>query len=260
MNEYDRMDAELYDTYATGIEGDLDFYLEEATKAGSPVLELGCGTGRILIPIAQAGIDIVGLDRSQKMLSIAKGKIAGLPPETRNHIQLREGDMRDFSLDQRFNLVLIPFRAFLHLLTSEDQRLALGRIREHLVEGGLLALNIFDPSISIIAAHMGSLGQARKKIAEFNHPASGNKVIQWDTRRYDLENQIIYEYFIFEELDEKGSKQSTTYSPLKLRFLYRFEMQYLLELSGFKVEALYGDFQRGPFRHGKEQIWIARKS
>jgi len=259
MIEYDRIDAELYDTYATGIEGDLDFYLEEAKNAGSPVLELGCGTGRILIPIAQAGIDIMGLDRSTKMLSIAEEKITHLPGEIQNRIQLIQGDMRDFSLDRSFNLILIPFRAFLHLLTSEDQRLALKRIHEHLVEGGLLALNIFDPCLSIIAAHMGSLGQARKKITEIKHPASGNKVIQWDSRKYDLENQIIDEYFIFEELNEDGIVQSTTYSPLKLRFIYRYEMQYLLELSGFKIEALYGDFQRRPFRHGGEQVWLARK-
>jgi len=259
MVEYERMDAELYDSYATGLEGDLDFYLEEAKKAGSPVLELGCGTGRILIPIAQAGLDVVGVDRSQKMLSIARDKISILPPETQNHIQLLYGDMRDFSLDRRFNLVLIPFRAFLHLLTPEDQRLALGQIHEALVDGGLLALNIFDPSISIIAAHMGHLGQARKKIGEFTHPISGNKVIQWDSRRYDLEDQIIHETFIFEELDEKGAVQSTTYNPLTLRFLYRFEMQHLLELAGFKVEALYGDFKRGPFQHGREQVWVARK-
>jgi SAM-dependent methyltransferase len=259
MMEYDRLDAEFYDTYATGIEGDVAFYLEEAKKAGTPVLELGCGTGRILIPIAQAGVDIVGLDRSTKMLSIAREKISSLPREIQSHIQLMEGDMRDFSLGRCFNFILIPYRAFLHLLTSEDQRVALKRIHEHLVEGGLLALNIFDPSIRIIASHMDSLGQARKKIGEFSHPVTGNKVIQWDSRRYDLENQIIDEYFIFEELSEAGVVQSTTYSPLKLRFIYRYEMQYLLELSGFKIEALYGDFQRGPFRHGGEQVWLARK-
>jgi hypothetical protein len=167
--------------------------------------------------------------------------------------------MRDFSLNRQFNLVLIPYRAFLHLLTSEDQRLALKQIHAHLVEDGLLALNIFDPSIDIIANHMGHLGGARKKIGEFLHPITGNKVIQWDTRRYELHNQTVDSYFIFEELDEEGRVQSTIYSPLKLRFLYRFEMQYLLELSGFKVEALYGDFQRGPFRHGREQVWLARK-
>ncbi len=257
--EYDRLDAEFYDTYATGIEGDVVFYLEEAKKAGAPVLELGCGTGRILIPIAQAGIDIVGLDRSTKMLSIANEKILDLPGETQRRIQLVEGDMRVFSLGQRFTLILIPYRAFLHLLTSEDQRLALRRIHEHLIDGGLLALNIFDPSISIIAAHMGSLGQSRKKIGEFSHPVTGNKVIQWDSRRYDLANQTIDEYFIFEEISDEGVVQSTTYSPLKLRFIYRYEMEYLLELSGFKIEALYGDFQRGPFQHGGEQVWLARK-
>jgi ubiquinone/menaquinone biosynthesis C-methylase UbiE len=260
MKEYDRLDAALYDYYSGGLEGDVEFYVEEAQKAGSPVLELGCGTGRIVIPVAEAGIDIVGLDLAPAMLQIARDKVAALPPETQRRIELVEGDMRDFSLGRRFRLITIPYRAFLHLMTPEDERRALTCIREHLADDGLLVLNNFDPRLDIIAAHFGSLGSALKTVSEFIHPQSGHRVVVWDTRQYDPGQQTIEQYFVFEELDEEGRVLSKTYVPLTLRYLYRYEMQYLLELCGYQVEALYGDFARGPFRYGREQIWVARRA
>lgn len=97
MKEYDRKDALFYDYYSTGIPGDVEFYAQEAINAGSPVLEIGCGTGRILIPIAKEGISITGLDRAPSMLAILRNKIATLERETQSRIELVEGDMRDFS-------------------------------------------------------------------------------------------------------------------------------------------------------------------
>jgi len=259
MEEYDRADARFYDCHSTGLEGDVRFYVEEARRAGSPVLELGCGTGRILIPTAQAGIDIVGLDRAPSMLAIARKKIAEVGHETQRRIELVEGDMRTFWLDRRFSLVTVPYRAFLHLLTSEDQRRALERIREHLTDGGRLVFNVFDPRLDIIAGHFGPLGSGLKKEMEFFHPETGNRVVVWDTRQYDPERQMIEQYWVFEEVDPEGRVVAKSYAPLTLRYVYRFEMQYLLELCGYRIEALYGDFQRGPFRYGGEQVWVARK-
>jgi SAM-dependent methyltransferase len=260
MGEYDRADAAFYDSYSTGTEGDLPFYVEEARKAGAPVLELGCGTGRILIPTAEAGLTVTGLDRAPSMLAVARQKIARLDDELQRRITLVEGDMRTFSLGKRFNLVMIPFRAFLHLLTVEDQRQALGRIREHLVHGGHLVLNIFDPRLDVIVIQQGLVGTAQKKMDEFVHPETGRRVVIWDTIQYDLERQVLEEERIFEEVDGDGKMVSRTYNTLILRFIYRYEMQHLLELCGFQVEALYGDFQRGPFRAGGEQVWVARRS
>jgi SAM-dependent methyltransferase len=260
MSDYEQADAALYDLRATGLEGDVPFYVEEAQKAGAPVLELGCGTGRVLIPVAQAGVNIVGLDLSAPMLDIAHRKVAALDATTQSRIQLLEGDMRRFSLGQRFRLAMIPFRAFLHLLTPEDERQALECIREHLTDDGLLIFNIFDPRLDTIAAHSGPFGTALKKVSEFIHPETGRRFAVWDTRQYDAERQVISQYFIYEELDDEGRVVSKTYAPLTLRYIFRYEMQHLLELCGYKVEALYGDFRRGPFRYGGEQIWVARKT
>jgi hypothetical protein len=167
--------------------------------------------------------------------------------------------MRRFSLGRRFKLAMIPFRAFLHLLTPEDERQALECIRDHLADDGRLVLNIFDPRLDVIAAHSGPFGTALKKVNEFIHPETGHRLVVWDTRQYDTERQVITQYFVHEELDDEGRVISKTYAPLTLRYIYRYEMQYLLELCGYEIEALYGDFRRGPFRYGGEQIWVARR-
>ncbi len=260
MKEYDRKDALFYDHYATGVPGDVEFYAAEARRAGSPVIELACGTGRVLIAVAEAGVEIVGLDRAPSMLTLARDKVAKLPAETRRRIELVQGDMREFALGRKFKLAMIPYRAFLHLLTPDDQRRALCCIRDHLVDGGKLVLNNFDPRLETIVAHRGSLGSALKLDSEFVHPETGHRVLVWDTRQYEPEEQMIRQYFVFEELNGKGQVVAKTYTPLVLRYLYRYQMQYLLELCGFEVEALYGSFDRGPFRYGGEQIWIARRT
>ena len=251
MSEYDRTDAGIYDRFSTGLDGDEAFYVEEAVKAGGPVLEIGCGTGRITIPIAEAGVPIVGLDRAPAMLEVARRKIAGLPEETRQRIQTVEGDMRSFDLDRRFPLAIMPYRAFLHMMTADDQRQALMQIREHLADGGRLVFNVFDPSIEIIAAYMKPLGGAISHMGSFTHPETGRRVMVSDTRKYNPQEQTLEEHRFFEEVDDEGRVISKTTTPVYLRYVHRFEMQYLLELCGYEVEALYGDFNRGPFQHGQ---------
>ncbi len=260
MDEYNQADSVFYDHYSTGLEGDVQFYVEEAQRAGDPVLELGCGTGRILIPIAQSGIQIIGLDRAPAMLALARRKVANLNTETQHRIHLDAGDMRKFSLPQRFSLITVPYRAFLHLLTPKDQRQALECMHSHLTPNGRLIFNIFDPHLETITAHLGPLGAVFKKDTEFLHPDTGHRIIAWEARQYDLEHQILEQSIVFEELDSAGRMLSRTHTSLALRYVFRYEMRHLLELSGFKVEAFYGDFQRGPFRYGGEQIWVARKA
>lgn len=259
MTAYDQFDALLYDHHASGLEGDIGFYVEEAKQAGSGILELGCGTGRILVPTAQAGVPIIGLDRAPAMLALAEQKLAALPPAVRDRVSLIQADMRDFRLDAALQLITVPYRAFLHLLTLKDQRRTLACIHRHLAPRGRLILDIFDPDIETLAAHSGPLGPVLKQDRIFQHPHTGRRVISWEARRYDLERQLLEQSTVFEEVDTEGRSLSRTHRSLTLRYVFRYEMRHLLELAGFRVEALYGDFQRGPFSHGGEQIWIARK-
>lgn len=145
--------AEFYDSVVPYRERqDVNFFVEMAQRSGGPVLELGCGTGRVLIPTAKSGIEIVGLDASPLMLSVCREKLLSDSKDVRSKVTgLVQGDMRTFELGRKFSLVTIPFRPFQHLLTVEDQISCLENIRKHLVAGGKLVLDIFNPSLPHLA-------------------------------------------------------------------------------------------------------------
>jgi SAM-dependent methyltransferase len=256
--DYQGERAVLYDHVATGVEGDVAFYVEEAMTSGSPVLELGCGTGRILVPVAENGVAIVGLDASADMLGIARAKLAACRADVRQRARLVRADMRDFELPERFRLVAIPYRAFLHNLDVEDQLRTLERAREHLTTDGRLILNMFDPSVRLLAAGRSSRPLHDDK--EIRHPRTGNRVVVREDFRYDLARQLVDGAFDYDELDAGGRVVRTTHAPLTLRYVFRYEMEHLLARAGFRVEALFGDFQRERFRPGGEQIWVARRA
>lgn len=246
--------VQLYDSYTLGLPGDIEFYVEEAIQADGPVLELASGTGRILLPIARAGIEITGLDLSSAMLDLTRHKLAAEPVEVQQRVTLVEGDMSDFELGRRFQLITVPFNSFLILEGPAQHRAALTCIRRHLEPGGRLVFNIFDPSIPIISAYQG-LGGLVRQSRHFEH--EGRTFLFSDTRTYRLAEQVAEVSFIFEELNETGAVIHKWVDFLRLRYIFRYEMQYLLELCGFQVLALYGDHHRGEFRHGAHQVWVA---
>lgn len=255
------LDAELYDiVYGEYIE-DIGFYVDEARKADGPCLELGCGTGRITIPIAEAGVSITGLDVSKPMLARARRKVASLPDEIRQRITIDEGDMRTFRLDQSFALITVPFRAFLHLMQVSDQMIALRNIYRHLRPGGHLVLNFFDPSLEYIVAHSGPIGGALHATGEsFVDPRTGRMLVEWATIQYTQHLQRIDQYFIYDEIDARGRVIGRHYRSLQMRYCFRWEFEHLLHRCGFEVAALYGTFNRQPVtRAGQELIWVARR-
>ena len=207
-------------------------------------------------------VTVVGLDKSPAMLSRARKKIAQAP-RSDSAAHRAGGGRHAFGsrLDRLFDLVIIPFRSFLHLMTPADQRQALGRIREHLADDGRLVFNIFDPRLDMIASHLGHRGHTLEKERELTHPETGRQVVEWVRRRYDAANgRRSRRKRILEELEAGGHVVARTHAPLKLRWIYRYEMEHLLELSGLAVEALYGGFEREPFRQGGEQVWVARRA
>ena len=257
MNEF--YDPELYDARVQPPPGDVEFYVElarEAHTSGRPVLELASGTGRIAIPIAREGIDIVGLDASPAMLGRAREKSEGL-----SNVRWVEGDMRAFELPERFGLAFIALRSFQHLLTVDDQRSCLRCIHQHLADGGRLAINIFNPNILRIGqALRDGQGTLQRRGLSFTHPRSGRTTERWESVAYDHARQEFDVTFIDEELGEGGVVASRVYRGLHLRYLFRFEMEHLLTQAGFEVEALYGDFARSAFTDtSPEMVWLARR-
>ena len=244
LEMYTKEKAFLYDSYLKGIEGDKEFYVQEALKSGGgPVLEIGCGTGRILLPIKEAGVDIMGLDNSGDMLNILKSRKGG------DKIRLIEGDMRIFSLGEKFSLILIPYNAFLYNLTIKDQIQTLRNIRKHLLPHGRLIINIFDP-----AQNLSWIDGVPHFQQEFIHPSTGNKVVVWYSGEIHPNNQELKSYFIFKELDKDSRVAKEIYCPFHVKYIYRYEMSHLLSLCSYKVLNYYGDFYRSPT--GKEQVWI----
>jgi SAM-dependent methyltransferase len=149
-NEY-VVGADLYDyvgAYRT--RPDVGFFVDLAREAGGPVLELGCGTGRVLIPTSHAGIDVTGLDLSPQMLAVCRRKLQDESDAVRSRVHLIQGDMRRFDLSRQFRLVTIPFRPFQHLIEVEDQLACLDCIRRHLDDDGKLVVDVFNPSLTAL--------------------------------------------------------------------------------------------------------------
>ena len=245
--------ADIYDTVYSYVREDIPFYLEEAADADGPVLELGCGTGRVAIPIAQSGIETVGIDSSAAMLDVARGKARrlGLGDDS---LRLVLADMRDLSLDRQFALAIIPFRGFLALMTVEDQRRTLTRVREHLAPGGRLAFNIFVPDLNMLLRE----GDTPYHVRDVTDPESGATHVLWEQSSFDNHNQIVSTRLIVEELDASRTVVRRTYRDFQLRYAYRWEVYHLLVACGFEVVELYGDFDRSPFDESStEMVWVA---
>lgn len=236
---------------------DIDFFVETALAAGGPALEVGCGTGRVLLPCARAGVPIVGLDVSRPMLDVLRQKLAAEPDAVRARVRVVEGDMRRFDLGERFACALLPFRSFQHMLTPADQRAALRRVKAHLQPGGLMVLDLFNPSIPML----GDPAWGRYPISEpeFTMP-DGRRV----TRSYrvvdrDYANQRQNVEFILDVVHPDGRTEHHA-EAFTIRYLFRYEAEYLLECEGFGVEAIYGSYGRALFgaTYPGELILVAR--
>jgi ubiquinone/menaquinone biosynthesis C-methylase UbiE len=256
---FDAEEAAAYDHEPWQMREDIAFYVglaEGAKAAGDPVLELACGTGRVTIPIAKAGCDVTGLDNSPAMLDIARRKAAAEGVS----IEWVQGDMRSFKLDLRFGLILIPYRSFLALLTIEDQKACLRSVYEHLLPGGRFALNFFNPSIVMIADWQTQRAGALQRLASLDDKAAGKRREYWQSNSYRTADQILEHLRVIEELAPDGTVSSRRYRTLVLRYLFRYEMEHLLSLTGFEVENLYGWFDERPFTDdSSEMVWVARK-
>ena len=165
-------DGDVYDLVADQIPYGLDFYVGLARKADGPVLDVACGTGRILLPCLQAGVDIEGLDLFEPMLAKLRAKAAALNLSPRLH----QSDMSDFSLPRRYALVMVPFNAFIHNMTQEAQISCLQRCREHLLPAGKLVFDTFFPSLEIIGA------PAKHARAGRGDAASADRIADADVR------------------------------------------------------------------------------
>jgi len=235
---------------------DVEFFVNFAQQSGGPIFEVGCGTGRVLIPTARAGIPITGFDLSDHMLEVCRQRLKDEPREVQDQVTLIQGDMRDFSLGKTFSLVTTPFRPFQHLLTVEDQVSCLTSIHRHLEPGGVLILDIFNPSFEALTAD--NLGEEIGQEPEFTTP-EGTRVLRFDKIiSRDLVSQIIQVELIYYLTHPDGQKERLVHA-FPLRYLFRFEAEHLLSRCGFEVKEVYSDYQKNPlgFTYPGELIFVA---
>ena len=251
-NEFDF--AEYYD-FDHSFTFDIDFYLDYARQCGSPILELACGTGRLTIPLAQAGLTIHGLDISHNMLAICRQKVGEQRLDDRVH--LSHADMADFDLPQKeFALTFIALRSFMLLLTQAEQRACLQHVFDHLRPGGLLIVDLIAPDLEVLAQKPDREFVTRRTFA-----LSGGYHVIRKVRllEHDRLKQVRRFEFLFGEYDVTGELVRGHRLPMSTRYTFRYEMQLLLEAAGFEITDLFRDFEKNPYDGSGELIVVAKR-
>lgn len=229
---YDRI-AQIYDPWSASVTEDVGFYVDHARAAGGPVVELAVGTGRIAVPTAKAGVQVIGVDESEQMLAVARehAERAGVS----HLVDLRVGDLREPPVSERVPLVTIPFRSLLHMPTDAEKTRALAAGAALLEPGGTLVFDVFAPSLEDIAETDGIWLEREPGIFER---------ADWDDDARSL------------VLSVRGREHSAT---MVLHWLSAPEWNAVIEDAGLVAEALYGWFDRRAYDGGEDQIWVCRR-
>ncbi len=250
--------SEYYDYIFNDLQ-DKQFYVDLALKSGGPVLELGTGTGRILLPIARAGVSITGIDLSEGMINICRKKLKSESEEIRRNVKIIITDLRRFNLGKKYPLIIIPFSTFQYLLEVEDQLSCLESIAMHLKKGGKFVLSVFNESISRLSDE--SLYNEFDITPEFVMP-DGRKVY----RRFlyverDYTKQVEIKESIFYVTHPDGRKERLVHR-FGMRYFFQFELIHMCARVNLKVKGIYSDYNYMPydadFREGR-LIIIAEK-
>ncbi len=226
--------ARIYDPWSRSVTEDVGFYVDEALASGGPVVELGVGTGRIAIPVARAGVRVIGVDQSPGMLAVARetAEEAGVS----SLVDLRVGDFRDPRVEERVPLVTIPFRSLLHMRDEAEKLMALRAVHALLGTDGRFVFDVFAPSPEDIEETDGRWLEREPGIFER---------ADWDEAARTLTLML------------RAGESSVT---MALHWLGAPEWQRLLDEAGFAVEALYGWFDRRPFQGGEDMIFVCSQA
>lgn len=247
--------AKHYDILYGHREDDLEMWLTLTADINGEILEVGCGTGRVLIPLLQYGKQVTGIDISELALQAARAKVeAG---GFLNDVSLHVADMRNFNLaPKKFDFAFVPINTFMHCQTLSDQRATLTSIYHHLNPEGILVVDLFHPSPQRLLEADGRLLLENDLIDDLT-----NHTIQWFVARHlHLEQQVQEVTFILDEIKEDGTILRDSFS-FSLRYLHRFEMTLLLRDTGFQVEKILGDYDLSQFcAESPRMIFVAQKN
>jgi SAM-dependent methyltransferase len=255
VNTYENT-AMLYDyDNRDNLTADIEFYKEYAKKTGSNVLELGCGTGRVALTLAEVGINVTGVDLSDSMLEMFNEKLSTTNKELADKITLVKGNMADFKLNKNFGLIIAPFRAFQALTEDGDIKGSINCITEHLTEDGLFIINVFRPYKVLDESWCYEETIQWERIDE----KSGSKIVKkhWGDK-IDTENQIIYPHYGFEITDSDGKFQRIE-DHLKLKYYYADQLKDYLKMGGLTIVEEYGWYDKSSIENGRELIYVCKR-
>ncbi len=228
-------DGRHYDLQYGHIDDDVGFYLSHIEKHGGPVLELACGTGRVTIPIARKGVEIVGLDNSGNMLARAREKAV----KEKLNIQWVEADCRDFDLGRKFRAIIFPWNSLAHLLDRESVNACFSRVREHLADDGKFILEIWNPRPDFLASNP----EARRLSTEYDDPDGRGKVTVTETSAYEAITQIMNIKWFY----KVGKEPNEIVEKMNVRMYFPEELDDILRNNGFEIESKFGNYDESPF-------------
>ena len=248
INDYGIV-ADLYDTYVPATD-DIDFFVNEAKKCSGQVLELMAGTGRVSLPIVQAGVNLTCVDISAELLAVLRDKLA------RHNLvaDVYQADVRELNLGKQFDLVIIPFNSFAHLALVLDQRNALTRIRQHLTPNGQFICTLGNP-----AKRRASVDGKLRLFKKYALDNGQGTLLLWLLENFDAaDDHVVNTFEFFEEYDAKGMLRAKRLMELNFRLSTREEFEQLAQSVGFQVLALYGDYAYSEFREDSSAMMIWR--
>jgi SAM-dependent methyltransferase len=241
--------AELYDSFVK-TDVDVPFFLSEAQKAGDEILELMVGTGRLTIPLLEAGIPITCVDFSAEMLAILREKLT----ERGLNADVHQADVCNFDLGRQFKQIILPFQAFPEITEEADQRRALHAIHKHLQPDGEFICTLHNPAVRLksVDDQLHLVGRHERE--------HGGHLLVWLLQKHDPSTNLVEVLEFFEEYDGRGMLLSKRYSALQFHLLDKPTFERLIAEAGFVVQQLYGDYHYAPFDEDSSpfMVWVLR--
>ena len=247
--------ARFYDLEERQDHREVLFYLERASKLSGDILEIACGTGRITLPLAQAGFSVWGIDLYEYKMQLLKKKLHAMSSEIQMKIHLQQANMTNFTMNKRYDFILIPGISYQALLKKEDQIECLKTVYNHLKADGEFILNVFRPFKQLDQTWVQPEAVQWEKV----DPQTGSAIQKSHiAKAIDVENQIIYPEYIFRVTHEDGTKEELR-EQLSLQYYYYEQITDMIQAAGFTIAEQYGNYEGGSIEDGAEMIFVCKK-
>ncbi len=245
--------ARFYDLTHAGLTDDLPFILQLAADADGPVLELGCGSGRLLLPLARAGYTVTGLDVSAGMLDRARARLAQEPTAVQQRVTLHQADMSDFTLPDAapFGLAVVPYNTLLHLDTAQAVA-ALRQARNYLAENGRLFIDLANP-VDLANTPEDALLSLENVLTD---PETGELIVHLASNKLDTAAQTLHITWIYDVSAANGGPVNRTVAQATYHYRYPHQMELLLQEAGCQLRHLWGDYDQSPYEEASSRLLL----